>query len=71
MSKNGLYIYALDNASLIEQGNAAYDLGRSEKAIQYYDQALAIDANDVDALNNKEDALSSLAEQNQNMSTVS
>jgi tetratricopeptide (TPR) repeat protein len=33
--------------------NAAYDLGRSEHAIQYYDQALAIDPHNVDALNSK------------------
>jgi tetratricopeptide (TPR) repeat protein len=47
------------------------DLGRSEEAIKLFDQALAIDPSDVDALNNKKDALSSLAEQSQNMSTTS
>jgi hypothetical protein len=47
------------------------DLGRSEEAIQYYDSSLAIDPADVDILNNKEDAPSSLAEQSQNRSTIS
>jgi tetratricopeptide (TPR) repeat protein len=67
--KNGLFIYATDIESLIEQGNTAYDLGRSEEAVQDYDRALAIDPGEVDAQNNKESALlslSSLAKLNQN-----
>ena len=31
-SKNALFAYAVDIESLIEQGNAAYDEGRSEEA---------------------------------------
>jgi tetratricopeptide (TPR) repeat protein len=59
-SKNGLYIYAVDIASLLEQGNAAYDQGRSEEAIKYYDQALAIDPNSTSVLVDKGLALDDL-----------
>jgi tetratricopeptide (TPR) repeat protein len=57
--KNGLFIYATDIESLIEQGSTAYDLGRSE-ALQYFDQALAIDPDNVNALVNKGLALDDL-----------
>jgi len=58
--KNGLFIYATDIESLIEQGNTAYDLGRSEEAVQYYDRALAIDPEDTEALVDKGLALEDL-----------
>ena len=58
--KNGFFIYAVDIGSLIEQGNTAYDQGRSEEAIQYFDQALAIDPEDTDALISKGSALEDL-----------
>ena len=59
-SKNALFAYAVDIESLIEQGNAAYDEGRSEEAIQYFDQALAIDPENVTALVSKGLALEDL-----------
>ena len=58
--KNALFAYAVDIESLIEQGNAAYDEGRSEEAIQYFDQALAIDPENVTALVSKGLALDDL-----------
>jgi tetratricopeptide (TPR) repeat protein len=50
-----------DTDALISKGLALYNLGRTEEAIQYYDRALAIDPEDVDAQSNKDSALSSLA----------
>ena len=44
---------------LIASGNIAQDQGNYTEAIEYYDKVLAIDPNDVDALNNKEVALNS------------
>jgi tetratricopeptide (TPR) repeat protein len=60
ISKNGLFIYAVDIKSLVEQGNTAYVEGRSEEAIQYFDQALAIEPDIVIALVNKGLALEDL-----------
>ena len=57
---NGLFIYAVDIASLLEQGNNAYNEGRSEEAIQYFDQALAVEPHNVSALVNKGLALDDL-----------
>ena len=58
--KNGLFVYAVGIESLIEQGNAAYDEGRSEEAIDYFDQALAVDPENVTALVSKGLALDDL-----------
>ncbi|MGA6992254.1 MAG: tetratricopeptide repeat protein, partial [Nitrososphaeraceae archaeon] len=57
---NGLFIYAVDIASLVVQGNNAYDEGKSEEAIQYFDQALAVEPHNVSALVNEGLALDDL-----------
>lgn len=51
-----MYILALDNTK------APGDLGRYQEAIEFYDKVLAIDQNDVDTLNNKANALTSIGE---------
>ena len=62
-----------DINSLINEGIALYEQGQYEDAITYYDKALEIDPNDIDALNNKELALSNLGdiEKHDNASSIS
>ena len=43
--------------ALFSKGDALFDLGRYDEAIQNYDKALQIDPNDTYALNEKGDAL--------------
>jgi tetratricopeptide (TPR) repeat protein len=50
----------LDRDFLLEEGNAAYDQGNYTVAMQYYDKALIIDPNFVEALSNKGLALDNL-----------
>jgi tetratricopeptide (TPR) repeat protein len=45
---------------LIDKGNSFYNLGNYQEAITYYDKALAIDPNNVYALNAKGVALGNL-----------
>ena len=53
--KNSIYQFFENGKSLYEQGNY-------EEAIKWFDKALAIDPNQVDALNNKGFALDSLGQ---------
>jgi tetratricopeptide (TPR) repeat protein len=50
----------ITSAPLIEIGNALYRLGKYNEAITYYDKALAINPNDVNALDYKGAALTKL-----------
>jgi tetratricopeptide (TPR) repeat protein len=45
--------------ALVDEGAFLNDLGNHTGAIQYYDKALAVDPNNVAALNNKGNALNS------------
>ena len=45
-------------SQFLEKANSLYDQGKYQEAITWYDKALAIDPNDVDALNGKTQALS-------------
>ena len=49
-----------DINSLINKGVALHERGQYEEASTYYDRALAIDPNDVYALNNKANAITEL-----------
>lgn len=42
-----------DVKDLISKGNSLYDLGNYAGALQYYDKALAVNPNDLDALYSK------------------
>lgn len=51
--------------TLIDKGNALFNQGNYAQAIQYYDKALSIDANDKVALNGKGASLNSLGSYSQ------
>jgi tetratricopeptide (TPR) repeat protein len=51
---------AIETADLLEQGFGLYSLGQYQEAITWYDKALSIDPNNIEALNYKGVALSNL-----------